>query len=309
MASGVWKKCLRRVVMSIYEIDVCRQGQQLACAGGFAAQRWGNDMRLAMAQMAMTDNIDENADRALAYYDQAGEAGADLLFFPEIQFSPFFPQYENRDASRYLMDLTDRHVAALQNKALQHGMYVSPNLYLKAQDGHNYDASLWINEQGHISGISTMVHILQAERFYECDYYVPSQDGFHVFETPFGKIGIVICFDRHMPESIRTCALRGADLVIIPTANISAEPLEMFLWEIRVQVMQNQVAIAMCNRVGKEGDVAFAGQSVVVDPYGNVVSETDDHEQLIITDIDLTQTAAARKQRPFLKLRRPEWYA
>ena len=62
-------------------------------------------MRLAMAQMAMTDNIDENADRALAYYDQAGEAGeageagADLLFFPEIQFSPFFPQYENRDAS------------------------------------------------------------------------------------------------------------------------------------------------------------------------------------------------------------------
>ena len=56
-------------------------------------------MRLAMAQMAMTDNIDEDADRALAYYDQAGEAGAALLFFPEIQFSPFFPQYENRDAS------------------------------------------------------------------------------------------------------------------------------------------------------------------------------------------------------------------
>ena len=72
----------------------------------------------------------------------------------------------------------------------------SPNLYLKAQDGHNCDASLWINEQGHIS----------------------------------------------------------------------AEPLEMFLWEIRVQVMQNQVAIAMGNRVGTEGDVAFAGQSVVVDP-------------------------------------------
>lgn len=72
--------------------------------------------------------------------------------------------------------------------------------------------------------------------------------------------------------------------------------------------MQNQVAIVMCNRVGKEGYVAFAGQSVVVDPYGNVVSKTDDQEQLIIADIDLTQTAAARKQRPFLELRRPEWY-
>ena len=64
--------------------------------------------------------------------------------------------------------------------------------------------------------------------------------------------------------------------------------------------MQNQVAIVMCNRVGKEGDVTFAGQSVVVDPYGNVVSKADDQEQLIIVDIDLTQTAAARKQRPFL---------
>lgn len=71
--------------------------------------------------------------------------------------------------------------------------------------------------------------------------------------------------------------------------------------------MQNQVAIVMCNRVGKEGDVTFAGQSVVVvDPYSNVVSKADDQEQLIIADIDLTQTAAARKQRPFLELRRPE---
>ena len=100
----------------------------------------------------------------------------------------------------------------------------------------------------------------------------------------------------------------GADLVIIPTANITDEPLEMFLWEICVQAMQNQVAIAMCNRVGTEGDVAFAGQSVVVDPYVNAASEADDQEQLIIADIDLTQTAAARKQRPFLELRRPEWY-
>ena len=136
------------------------------------------------------------------------------------------------------MDLTDRHVAALQSKTRQHGMYVFTEPVPQAQDGHNCDASLWINEQGHIS----------------------------------------------------------------------AEPLEMFLWEIRVQVMQNQVAIAMGNRVGTEGDVAFAGQSVVVDPYVNAASEADDQEQLIIADIDLTQTAAARKQRPFLGLRRPEWY-
>lgn len=109
----------------------------------------------------------------------------------------------------------------------------SPNLYLKAQDGHNCDASLWINEQGHIS----------------------------------------------------------------------AEPLEMFLWEIRVQVMQNQVAIAMGNRVGTEGDVAFAGQSVVVDPYVNAASEADDQEvdyrrHRSHTDRSSAQTAAIPRTAP-----------
>ena len=86
----------------------------------------------------------------------------------------------------------------------------------------------------------------------ECDYYTPSEEGFQVFTTEFGKIGIVICFDRHLPESIRSCAAQGADLVIVPTANTKAEPLEMFEWEMRVQAYQNQTFVAMCNRVGKE---------------------------------------------------------
>ena len=97
-----------------------------------------------------------------------------------------------------------------------------------------------------------MEHIAQNKNFYEQDYYTLAKDGFKVFSTPFGKTGIVICFDRHLPENIRTCALKGADLVIVPTANTKAEPMELFEWEIRVQAMQNQVFIAMCNRVGME---------------------------------------------------------
>ena len=79
-----------------------------------------------------------------------------------------------------------------------------------------------------------MEHIAQNKNFYEQDYYTPAKDEFKVFSTPFGKIGIVICFDRHLPENIRTCALKGADLVIVPTANTKAEPMELFEWEIRV---------------------------------------------------------------------------
>lgn len=88
---------------------------------------------------------------------------------------------------------------------------------------------------------------------------MPSDDGFKVYDTPFGKIGIVICFDRHIPESVRMCAAQGAQLIIIPTANLTTENQELFEWEVRVQAYQNLVYIAMCNRVGKEDDLIFAG--------------------------------------------------
>ena len=154
-----------------------------------------------------------------------------------------------------------------------------------------------------------MVHICQAPHFYEQDYYTPSDSGFRVYDTDFGRMGIVICFDRHLPESIRTCALQGAQLVIIPTANTADEPLEAYEWEVRVQAMQNQVYVAMCNRVGTEGGMAFAGESLIAAPDGSVVAKAGRNEQLLIADLDLSATEEWRRTRPWLGLRRPEWYA
>ena len=175
-------------------------------------------------------------------------------------------------------------------------------------EGKRYDASLFIEPDGKLKGISKMVHIAQAEQFYEQDYYTPSEDGFKVFETPYGKIGIVICYDRHLPESIRTCTLLGADLIIVPTANTKAEPMEMFEWEMRVQAMQNQVFLAMCNRTGLEGEMDFAGESIVIHPSGEVLAKADDKEQLLICDIDLKEAAEWKKKVPYLSTRRPECY-
>ena len=154
-------------------------------------------MRLGMAQMSMSKDMDENFAKTLDFCDKA--AGCNLLFFPEVQFSPFFAQYEKQDATGYLMEDADQKVQAIQAKCREHDMYISPNFYLK-QQGKPYDANLFLDRQGRIAGISKMVHIFQAPQFYECDYYTPSEEGFQVFTTEFGKIGIVICFDRHLPE-------------------------------------------------------------------------------------------------------------
>ena len=147
-----------------------------------------------------------------------------------------------------------------------------------------------------------MVHIAQAEHFYEQDYYTPSDDGFRVYDTPFGTIGIVICFDRHLPDGIRSCAAQGAELVLIPTANIAGEPLELFQWEVRVQAFQNTVFAAMCNRVGPEGEVTFVGQSLVAGPDGSLRLLAGESEELLVTEIPLEEARQARRNRPWLTL-------
>lgn len=129
-----------------------------------------------------------------------------------------------------------------------------------------------------------------------------------MFDTCFGKIGIVVCFDRHYPESIRTEALMGADLILIPTVNTKSEPSEMFEWELRVQAFQNSVMVAMCNRVGREGEMDFSGESIVVDANGNVVAKAGDQEQILYADIDLSESGKIRSSRPYTSLRRKEWY-
>ena len=258
-------------------------------------------MKLAMVQMRMSDKVEENLARTLDYMEQAARAGADLVFFPEVQLSPFFPQYEKRDASPWLMAPEGPELTAIRAACRRLGIYASPNVYL-ALDGRRYDASLMIDPQGQLLGISKMVHIAQAKYFYEQDYYTPAEDGFKVYDTPFGRVGVVICFDRHLPDGIRACAAQGAQLVIIPTANIEGEPLELFQWEVQVQAFQDTVFVAMCNRVGPEGELCFAGQSLLAGPKGELLFKADGKEQLILLDVPLTAADAERAARPWLTL-------
>ena len=262
-------------------------------------------MKLAMAQITLYDDMDKNLEKAISFIKQAQEC--DLIFFPEIQLSPFFPQYEKYDASKYLIAPDSGYIKHFCKAARDNNIFISPNVYL-SENCKPYDASLWITPDGKIADIAKMVHIMQVEQFYEQDHYTPSEDGFKVFDTPFCKVGIVICFDRHLPESIRTCTLKGAQLIIIPTANTLAEPLEMFEWELRVQAFQNNVFVAMCNRVGREDKMYFCGQSLIVSPDGDILFKANGSEQLITAELDLSLAAISRCKRPYITTRRNDGY-
>ena len=264
-------------------------------------------MRLALVQMPNYGSVKLNLNRSLQAIETASEQGAELVLFPEVQLTEFFPQYQGQDVSKYAVSIDGEILNRFCDICRKNKISAVPNLYL-LENGKTYDASIFIDGNGEIKGIQKMVHVAQAEQFYEQDYYTPSDEGFRVFDTEFGKIGIVVCFDRHYPESIRTETLQGADLILIPTANTKAEPSIMFEWELRVQAFQNSVILAMCNRIGTEGNMCFSGESIVVDAKGEVLAKADDTEQILHVDIDIQQALKIRNAKPYTQLRRPELY-
>jgi predicted amidohydrolase len=264
-------------------------------------------MKIALIQMQMSLDLFDNLDKSLSKMEEAAKNGAKLVIFPELQLSPFFPQKSNNDASDYIVTRNHMAVENIQKKGAELNIVTVPNFYLK-ENSELYDACPVIDGSGSILGISKMVHIVQIPQFYEQDYYTPSDDGFKVYETRAGKLGVVICFDRHYPESMRTCVLQGAQIIIIPTAIVHGEPLDMFEWELRLASWQNNIFIAICNRVGIEDDMNFCGHSMVIDPDGEMIAQADDSEQILYCDIDYNRIISSRTRRDFIALRRPEAY-
>ncbi len=268
-------------------------------------------MKIALAQLSLNNSIEVNLKKAEKAIEESSRNGADLVFFPEVQFSKFFPAYKNFDAEQYLMKINSKEIEAVKLACKKNRISASINTYL-LDNGKPYDASITISNDGEIAGVSKMVHIASFPHFYETDYYTPSDEGFVVADVPtadgIAKIGVVICYDRHIPESIRTCALQGADVIIIPTANLKSEPEDVFLWEIKIQAMHSCTPIAMCNRVGREGEIEFCGKSVVVDEAGNVLICADDKEQIVYAEIDLGKARKAKQNSVYLNSRRPEKY-
>ena len=264
-------------------------------------------MRIALAQMKMSSDIRSNYEKSLQFIRQAAENKAELICFPEIQLCPFFPQNPDYDVEQYVLTEDSQYVEGIRHACQENHIFASPNFYIE-ENGRRYDMSLLIDDQGEIIGRQKMVHIAQCEMFYEQSYYTPSEEGFMVFDTKLGKIGIVVCFDRHYPESIRTEALRGAELIIIPTANTKSEPSELFRWEVKVQAFQNSVNVAMCNRVGLEENMEFSGESIVVGFDGETIALAGNQEELILAEVYLGGATIERNRRPYTSLRRTELY-
>lgn len=268
-------------------------------------------MRIALVQQHTTSDKAENLARGLKAVREAGRQGAKLICFAELAFEPFYPQRPSDGGHRELAEpipgpITDA-LCALAEKL---GVVIVPNLYEQTKNSA-YDTSTIIDADGCMLGLSRMNHIPDYEAFHEKTYYTPGDLDAPVFSTAIGRIGVAICYDRHYPEMMRALALGGADLVLVPQAGAIDEwPEGLFEAEMRVAAFQNGYFVALCNRVGKEEIVEFAGESFVCDPGGNVIARAaKSKDDILICDIDLDQVASSHARKLFLPDRRPELYA
>ena len=185
-------------------------------------------------------------------------------------------------------------------------------LNLFERDGDRcYDTSPVIDADGTLLGRTRMVHITEYPCFHEQGYYAPGDRGAPVYDTKFGRIGVAICYDRHYPEYMRALALAGAELVVVPQAGAVDEwPEGLYEAEMRVAAFQNGYFVALCNRVGREEPLMFAGESFVCDPSGRVLTRAGaGTEEVLLCDIDLREVQRSHARKLFMRDRRPELYA
>ena len=266
---------------------------------------------VALIQQAASMNKQENMQRGLAAVDRAAAAGANVICFAELAFERFWPQQPSDGEHAKLAEPVPGPVTdAFCRRAAELGVVIILNLY--EREGETcFDCSPVIDADGTLLGRTRMIHITEYACFHEQGYYAPGDTGAPVYETRFGRIGVAICYDRHYPEYMRALALAGAELVVVPQAGATGEwPEGLYEAEMRVTAFQNGYWLALCNRVGAEECLTFAGESFVCAPDGTVVARAAalEDEDLLV-GIDLDRVPISHAQRLFLRDRRPELYA
>ena len=268
-------------------------------------------MRIALVQQHASTDKSDNIARGLAAVEAAASGGANLVAFAELAFDRFYPQRPaGADPHKYAESVPGLVTEAFTERARRHGVVIVLNLY--ERDGaHAYDCSPVIDADGRLLGRTRMLHITDYACFHEQGYYTPGDTGAPVYDTKAGRIGVAICYDRHYPEYMRALAVAGADLVVVPQAGAVGEwPDGLYEAEMRVAAFQNGYYTALCNRVGEEECLTFAGESFVCSPEGDVIALAPALQDVILyADLDLASAAKSHARRLFLRDRRPELYA
>ncbi len=278
---------------------------------------------LGLLQHACSADPAANLKTTLALADQAARRGANIICTQELFRSQYFCQSEDHANFGLAEKIPGPTTDAFRRLAKRRGVVMVASLFERRASGLYHNTAVVIDADGSILGIYRKMHIPDDPLYYEKFYFTPGDTGFRAWDTRFGKIGVLICWDQWYPEAARLTALQGAEILLYPTA-IGWHPaekkahgaLQHGAWETiqRSHAVANGCFVAACNRVGHETPaggqgIEFWGQSFVAGTSGQVLARASASEpELLLVPVDLGQVDETRTHWPFLRDRRIDAY-
>lgn len=280
-------------------------------------------LKVGLIQQANTADIKSNLLTLAKNIEDVAQRGAQLVVLQELHNSLYFCQTENTDNFNLAEPIPGPSTGFFGELARQYGIVLVTSLFEKRAAGLYHNTAVVFEKDGTIAGKYRKMHIPDDPAYYEKFYFTPGDIGFCPIETSVGKLGVQVCWDQWYPEGARLMALRGAELLIYPTAigyessdTSEEQERQREAWTTvqRGHAVANGLPVVTVNRVGLEADpsgqtngIKFWGSSFVAGPQGELLARAGNElPENMVVEIDMTRSENVRRWWPFLRDRRIE---
>ena len=282
-------------------------------------------IKVGLIQQSCTGNTAENMDKLKHSIEDVASKGAELVVLQELHNTLYFCQTENTSLFDLAETIPGPSTEFYSRVASANSIVLVTSLFEKRAPGLYHNTAVVFDKDGSIAGKYRKMHIPDDPAYYEKFYFTPGDLGFEPIQTSVGKLGVLVCWDQWYPEAARLMALKGAEILIYPTAigwessdthEEKERQRQAWITVQRGHAIANGLPVVAVNRVGHETDpsgctngITFWGNSFVAGPQGEFVFEApDDCETEAVIDVDMTRSEQVRRWWPFLRDRRIENY-
>ncbi|MDD2961297.1 MAG: carbon-nitrogen hydrolase [Muribaculaceae bacterium] len=282
-------------------------------------------IKVGIIQQANNTNIEDNRNRLIAKIKKLSSDGAQLVVLQELHDSLYFCQTEDTNMFDLASPIPGIPCEIYGNIAKECGIVLVTSQFEKRSAGLYHNTAVVFDKDGSIAGKYRKMHIPDDPAYYEKFYFTPGDLGFEPINTSIGRLGVLVCWDQWYPEAARLMALKGAEILIYPTAigwestdTIEEKQRQQNAWIIsqRAHAVANGIPVISVNRIGHESDpsnstngIQFWGNSFVAGAQGEILYQSSsDNEDTAVVDVDLARSELVRRWWPFLRDRRIDKY-
>lgn len=283
-------------------------------------------IKTGIVQHAFSEDVDTNRARNITGIENLAAEGAQLVVLSELHDSLYFCQTEDVDNFRYADEIPSEFTEIYSAAARDNNVVVVASMFERRAPGLYHNTALVFDRDGSIAGRYRKMHIPDDPGFYEKFYFTPGDLGFEPIDTSVGRLGVLVCWDQWYPEAARLMSMRGAEMLIYPTAigwnpddtaDEKERQREAWITVQRSHAVANGIPVVSVNRNGFEEDpsgqtsgIDFWGSSFVAGPQGEVLFMAPDNASCEhVVDIDLGRSENVRQWWPFFCDRRIDYYA